>query len=93
MSELDQVAPEAEVPAAPAQPEFSIADLQNLRQIVALAAQRGTFAAAEMSSIGAVFDRLNAFLNAVAPAPAPAADGTEETPAEAPASDEQAPEA
>jgi hypothetical protein len=91
MSELDQVTPEAEVPAAPAQPEFSIADLQNLRQIVALAAQRGAFQAAEMSSIGAVFDRLNAFLNAVAPAPA--ADGTEEAPAEAPAGDEQAPAA
>jgi len=91
MSELDQAqaTPEAEAPAAPAQPEFSIADLQNLRQIVALSAQRGTFAAAEMSSVGAVFDRLNAFLNAVAPAPAPASDET----TDAPAGDEQAPAA
>ena len=42
-----------------------------------------------MSSIGAVFDRLNAFLNAVAPAPAPAAEET----TEAPADEEQAPAA
>jgi hypothetical protein len=50
-----------------AQPEFSIVDLQNLRAIVDLACKRGTFNGTEMSSVGSVFDRLNAFLNAVAP--------------------------
>ena len=91
MSELDQAqtAPEAEATAAPAQPEFSIADLQNLRAIVDLSAKRGTFNASELSAVGAVFDRLNAFLNAVAPAQAPAADAAPE----APASEEQAPAA
>jgi hypothetical protein len=54
-------------PSAPAQPEFSITDLQNLRAIVDLASKRGAFSGAELSSVGQVFDRLNAFLNAVAP--------------------------
>jgi hypothetical protein len=73
-----------EAPQAPAQPEFSIADLQNLRAIIDLSAKRGTFTGAELSSVGQVFDRLNAFLNAVAPAQQPAtssADTTTDTPA------------
>jgi len=57
----------SEAPATPA-PELSISDLQNLRAIVDTAARRGAFQAAEMTAVGAVFDRVNAFLNAVAPA-------------------------
>jgi hypothetical protein len=58
-------------PQAPAaQPELSIADLQNLKAIVDVAVKRGTFAAAEISAVGSVYDRLNAFLVAVTPAPA-----------------------
>ena len=55
-----------------AQPELGIADLQNLRSIVEVSVRRGAFVAAELSSVGAVFDRLNAFLNAVAPTDVPA---------------------
>lgn len=47
------------------QPELSIADLQNLRVLIDMASRRGAYSANEMSSVGAVFDRLNAFLNAV----------------------------
>lgn len=55
--------------AAPAAaPELSITDLQNLRAIVDTAVRRGAFAANEISAVGAVFDRVNSFLNAVAPA-------------------------
>jgi hypothetical protein len=64
-----------EAEQAPAGPEFSITDLQNLRAIVDLASKRGAFAGAELTAVGQVFDRLNAFLNAVAPQQAPA-DGT-----------------
>jgi len=55
--------------AAPAQqaPELTITDLTNLRSIVDVAVRRGVFAATEISAVGATFDRLNAFLNAVAP--------------------------
>lgn len=49
-------------------PELTVVDLQNLRAIVDVAARRGAFGAAEMSSVGAVFSRLENFLNAVAPA-------------------------
>lgn len=53
---------------APASPELSISDLQNLRSIVDTAVRRGAFAASELSTVGAVYDRVNAFLNSVAPA-------------------------
>jgi len=48
-------------------PELTINDLGNLRAIVDAAVRRGAFAAAEATSVGATFDKLNAFLNAVAP--------------------------
>jgi hypothetical protein len=54
---------------APAQPELNINDLQNIRAIIDTASRRGAFGANELSSVGSVFDRLNTFLNAVAPAP------------------------
>ena len=56
----------------PQQPQLSIQDLQNLRAVVDLAVRRGAFGAAEATSVGQVFDRLNTFLNAVAPAQQPA---------------------
>jgi hypothetical protein len=55
---------------APKPPELSIADLQNIRTIIDAASKRGAFGAAELSSVGSTFDRLNAFLNSVAPPPA-----------------------
>jgi hypothetical protein len=58
--------PEQAVEAAQ-QPQLSINDLQNLRSIVDTAVRRGAFAANEMSAVGAAYDRVNAFLNAVAP--------------------------
>jgi hypothetical protein len=54
------------------QPELSIADLQNLRIVIDTAVRRGAFGANELSSVGAVFDRLNTFLNAVVPQNTPA---------------------
>jgi hypothetical protein len=50
------------------QPQLTISDLQNLRAIVDLAVRRGAFGAAEATSVGQTFDRVNTFLNAVAPA-------------------------
>lgn len=65
---------------APAvQPELSITDLQNLRAIVDVAVRRGAFGANEMSAVGATFDRVNNFLNAVAPQKAE--ENTEQAPA------------
>ena len=53
--------------AAPA-PELTITDLINIRSVVDVAVRRGAFGAAEASAVGAAFDKLNTFLNAVAPA-------------------------
>ena len=58
-------------------PELTISDLGNLRAIVDAAVRRGAFSAAEATSVGATFDKLNAFLNAVAP------PNTDQTPATA----------
>jgi hypothetical protein len=70
-----------ETQAQPQQPQLSISDLQNLRSVVDLAVRRGAFGAAEASSVGAVFDRLNAFLEALAPQQPQQDDTAGETPA------------
>lgn len=49
------------------QPELTIQDLGNLRAIIDVASQRGAFRAAEMAAVGTAFNKLNDFLNAVAP--------------------------
>jgi hypothetical protein len=48
-------------------PELTIQDLGNLRAIIDVASQRGAFRAAEMAAVGSAFNKLNDFLNAVAP--------------------------
>lgn len=63
--------------AAVQTPELTITDLANLRSIVDVAVRRGVFAANEISAVGATYDKLNAFLVAVAP------PKTEEQPAAA----------
>jgi len=77
---LDQGQAEQQAPAgteAPAAaPELTIADLTNLRSVIDVAAQRGAFRAAEMSAVGAVFNKLNAFLEAVYPQQLPPSEGT-----------------
>jgi hypothetical protein len=45
--------------------EITVKDLDTLKNIVALAAERGAFRANELSEIGAVYDKLSIFLNAV----------------------------
>lgn len=61
------------------QPELSISDLQNIRTLLDVATRRGAFGANEMTSVGAVFDRLNNFLVAVTPPPASEETATEAT--------------
>lgn len=66
-----------EMPATE-QPQLSVSDLQNLRTVLDIASRRGAFGANEMTAVGQVFDKLDKFLNAIAPAPTQQA---EETPA------------
>lgn len=63
---------------------ISLNDLQVLANIVDLASQRGAFRGNELTQVGAVFDKLTAFLQQVAAAQAANAEGQEgeEAPAE-----------
>jgi hypothetical protein len=70
-----QQAPAGEQAPA-ASPELTIADLTNLRSVIDVASQRGAFRAAEMSAVGAVFNKLNSFLEAVYPQQLPPSEGT-----------------
>ena len=45
--------------------QLSIADLASLHSLIAAAAERGAFKANELSHVGAVFDRLDAFLKQI----------------------------
>lgn len=54
-------------PSPPSQPELTVQDLGNLRAIIDVACQRAAFRAPEMAAVGAVYNKLNDFLNAVAP--------------------------
>jgi hypothetical protein len=64
---------------------ISLNDLQLLLQIVDLASKRGAFAGAEMTQVGGIFDKLNAFLTYVAEQQAAQAEADEEAGEETPA--------
>ena len=57
------------------QTQITVADLDALQRIVDVAAQRGAFRGAELAQVGAVYDKLTTFLEAVAEQ-AKAAEGT-----------------
>ena len=66
----DEVKPEAptEQPQAAAQqqgPDLKLTDLAALKSIIEVASQRGAFKAAEMESVGKVFNKLTTFLDSV----------------------------
>lgn len=64
----ENINPEAEMPEAEAGAEagipesINLSDLGTLLQIVDLSTQRGAFRGAELTQVGAVFDKLNTFL-------------------------------
>ncbi len=55
--------PEGQAP----QPDLSIGDLRNLSTVIDVASTRGAFRANEMAMVGAVYNKLQAFLAKVAP--------------------------
>jgi hypothetical protein len=57
---------QAPLETAPLQPELTISDLNNLKAIVETAIARGTFRAEEITAVGTVYDKVNAFLTAIA---------------------------
>ena len=74
-------APQAGAQAGGPQPDpnaLSIGDLKNLSSILDVASTRGAFKAAEMQSVGFLFNKLQAFLAKVAP-PEPKKEATPTT--------------
>ena len=59
-------APAAETTVQEAPESITLTDLQLLVNIVDLASSRGAFRGTELTSVGAVFDKLNKFLSYVA---------------------------
>ena len=70
----------SEVTAPQEAPQITVIDLQNILQVIDVAASRGAFRGNELTSVGSVRDKLAAFLESVAPKE----EATEE-PAEEPA--------
>lgn len=67
--------------------QITVTDLDSIRSIIDIAAQRGAFKAGELAQVGAVYDKLTAFLDAVvaqakAAEEAAAGESTEATDAE-----------
>lgn len=64
--------------------KLTLQDLSAIRTLIDVATQRGAYQAAEMSQVGAIFDRLNTFLTQVEAAQKEAApaEGDAATPAE-----------
>lgn len=75
-TQAQDVTTEQEATAQKSAPELTVTDLVNLRAIIDVAVRRGAFGAGEVAGVGAVFDRLNAFVVAVTPQ-----QSAEETPA------------
>lgn len=46
-------------------PELNINDLMAMRNLIDVVSKRGAFQANELSSVGVLFDKLNAFLESV----------------------------
>ena len=47
------------------QPQITVADIATLKQIVEVATSRGAFRAEELSQVGAVYDRVSAWINSM----------------------------
>lgn len=62
----ETAAPEDNAEASATPESISLQDLQVLLQIVDLASSRGAFRGAELTQVGAIFDKLNSFLSFIA---------------------------
>jgi len=52
---------------APEGPTITISDLQNVLVLIDLASNRGTFRGAELASVGALYERIQTFVQAISP--------------------------
>ncbi len=65
--QVGQDSPAAEATSQqPQGPDLNVSDLAALRNIIEVATTRGAFKATELEAVGKTFNKLNAFLEAVA---------------------------
>lgn len=67
--------PQTEAQAEQASIDLTVQDLAGLRSIIEVASQRGAFKAQELEAVGKLFNKLSAFLDAVAKQQAPQEQG------------------
>lgn len=65
--QTQQPAPEQPADATAAPAELTINDLNAIRTIIDVASTRGAFRGNELEAVGKTFNKLNAFLESVAP--------------------------
>lgn len=68
----------AQESAAENNPNLNIQDLVNVLQVIGTCSQRGAFQAAELSSVGGLYDRIHAFLVATGAIPAAGSEQAEQ---------------
>ena len=54
--------------------QLTVADIASIKSLIEAACGRGTFKAAELTTVGALYDKIDAFLNQAATAPAEQGD-------------------
>jgi hypothetical protein len=64
-TETKETVSKPEVPEQQASADLTVQDLNMLRSIIDIAAQRGAFKPAEMAAVGATYNKLNTFLESV----------------------------
>jgi len=62
---VENTQPQSTASEQPAGPDLNINDLMAVRSIVEVASQRGAFKAAELESVGKIYNKLNNFLEQV----------------------------
>tara|TARA_B100001093_G_scaffold230671_1_gene221221 strand:+ start:1369 stop:1644 length:276 start_codon:yes stop_codon:yes gene_type:complete len=67
-TEAPVAAPEANGAPEAEAPQLGVADLQNAAQVIDAAVSRGAFKAAEAAQVGAVYNKITAFIQSVADA-------------------------
>ena len=69
-----EVAPEANGTPEAEAPQLGVGDLQNAAQVIDAAVSRGAFKASEAAQVGAVYNKITAFIASVAEAQKDSAD-------------------
>jgi hypothetical protein len=65
VQKTEETISEQNSPQQPTGPDLNITDLAAVKSIIEVASQRGAFKAAELESVGKIYNKLSTFLEAV----------------------------